>query len=472
MPTTAELDRLDALVDKLTPLSQTMQGELIRANAWNDLVGTVIELARTVLASAKDETIPPHTHTEQVGLAWLDPRLRSLIERGPIADPEATARLASAERELARTRDRFTTVDLGVREVRDRVTEISTRDLKREADVTETRRRLDGVTDSASEVASMRETLASVQKDLSTAIDVGRRLTVNGQPLDPVQLLDRVTAVEAIHDRLMTSTGELLDASVYERKLTELQNTLVTEQELEDALNQRRPRLNAPEKAAMLEELRTELTSSLSTSIATSEDRLRAEMVTRLGDVDARVNTAVGAAVPGIRDTVANSVRAEFDAKLDSRANTVSAQATTDLDLREKAIRADVDAKDASLQASITGFDATLKSAVDAARTQILADAQKQASTLVKQETQSVADRLTADLTAMVRTNMDSLAAGLTQTFQASLSSEISRVETDFKDGLTTVQKSLPRLVTTEFQNFQPKLDALIDTSVRKHLGT
>ena len=79
MPTVAELQRLDALINRLTPLSQVAQGELIRAQAWNDVVGTVIEVARAVLADAQVEVVPAHDHPEQVELSWLDPRLRSLI---------------------------------------------------------------------------------------------------------------------------------------------------------------------------------------------------------------------------------------------------------------------------------------------------------------------------------------------------------------------------------------------------------
>lgn len=471
MPTAAELDRLDALIEKLTPLSQTMQGELIRAGAWNDLVGTVIELARTVLASSKDETIPAHVHTEQVGLAWLDPRLRTLIERGPLADPEAAGRLASVERELTRTRGKFTTVDLGVREVRDRVTEISTRDLKREAEATDTRRRLDAMSDSRSELTTMRETLDAIHSDLATAIDVGRRFTVDGEPVDANLLLDRLSEVETVHERLKTATGELLDASVYERKLAELENSLVTEQELEDALNNRRPRLNAPEKAAMMDELRTGLTATLNTSVDRSADELRAEMVAKLGDLDNRVNTAISAAVPGIRDSVTATVQAGFDTALEARAAELQAQSKQELDAREAAIRADQQAKDDELAGSIGGFDAKLSAAIDAAKVQVLADAETKAIAIVKQETQAVADRLTTDMTALLRTNMDSLAADLTRTMQTTIADQTGALQTDFRTQLAGLEQNMPRMVQTEFQNFQPKLDALVDRTVRLHLG-
>jgi len=471
MPTTAELDRLDALIEKLTPLAQAMQGELIRASSWNDLVGTVIELARTVIAGAADATIPPHSHTEQVGLAWLDPRLRELIERGPLADPAAAGRLAAAERELARTRDRFTTVDQKVGEVRDRMTEVSTRDLKREADVTDTRRRMDAFDDSRTEITSMRETLGAIQADIANAIDVGRRLTVDGVPLDPAVLLGRLDEVESIHERLLTSTGELLDAGAYERRLVELENKLVTQQQLDDALNQRRPRLNAPEKEALLEQLRTELTASLQTSIDRTADDLRTEMTTRLGDIDARVSAAVSTAIPGVRDSVTATVRADFNAALDARATQIATTAVAELAAREAAIRADVDANDAVLRTSIAGFDTKLQSALDDLRTRVLADAEIRALAIAKQETQAVANQLTTDLTRLLETNMDALETRLKQTVDATVTSATARLESQFKTELTNVQRSLPRLVESEFQTFQPRLDAMVDASVRRNLG-
>src|SRR5688572_17289208 len=106
MPTVADLQRLDALVTRLTPLAQVAHGELIRAQAWNDLVGTVIELARAVLADSEEEVVPAHDHQEQVALSRLSPALRTLIERGPLSDPGSVARVADLERKLGQAHTR------------------------------------------------------------------------------------------------------------------------------------------------------------------------------------------------------------------------------------------------------------------------------------------------------------------------------------------------------------------------------
>ena len=74
MPTVAQLDRLKALVDRLTPLTQIQRGELIRAQDWNDVVGTLLEVARAVLADeVTPQTVPPHEHPDQVKTSLARP---------------------------------------------------------------------------------------------------------------------------------------------------------------------------------------------------------------------------------------------------------------------------------------------------------------------------------------------------------------------------------------------------------------
>ena len=133
MATSAELERLDALTKQLTPLTRTQAGALIRAQDWNAVVGALIDVARAILGSAAEATtVAPHEHTEQVTLGWLDPRLRSLIERGPLADPGAVARLGDVDRQVTRLNARLDGVDGQLGEVRNRVINVATRDLTRE----------------------------------------------------------------------------------------------------------------------------------------------------------------------------------------------------------------------------------------------------------------------------------------------------------------------------------------------------
>ena len=101
MPTVGELERLSALVARLTPLSAQERGDLITADDWNLLVGAVLEVARAVVDRDGEAAVAPHDHPGQVSLGWLDPKLRSLVERGGLQDPEGSVRLTGAERAVA-----------------------------------------------------------------------------------------------------------------------------------------------------------------------------------------------------------------------------------------------------------------------------------------------------------------------------------------------------------------------------------
>ena len=98
MATVAELDRLKALVDRLLPLSSRGRGEVIAAEDWNTVVGALLEVARAVVESGVGDAVPAHTHPDQVQLGWLEPSVRSLLERGPLDDPNAVARVNAIER--------------------------------------------------------------------------------------------------------------------------------------------------------------------------------------------------------------------------------------------------------------------------------------------------------------------------------------------------------------------------------------
>src|SRR5215470_16314028 len=223
MPTVAQLDRLKALVDKLTPLMQIQRGELIRAQDWNDVVGTLLEVARAVLADdVTPQTVPPHEHPDQVKTSWLDPTLRAILQGGPLVDPAQDGRLGEVERRASRLSSMLDQIQSDSSEVRNRVSEISTRDLTRQADITSVRRTVDGINARGDEIQALRVTLASIQKDVQVAVSVGSQLQVNGQTVDMAAIDQRISSVEQLRDRLRTPAGDLLDATQLESRLTEL----------------------------------------------------------------------------------------------------------------------------------------------------------------------------------------------------------------------------------------------------------
>src|ERR671930_2580017 len=101
MPTEAEIDRLQGLIAQLAPLAKRASGDLIKSADWDLVVDSLIAVARAQV-SEQVEPVKPHEHSEQVSIGWLDPKLRQLVEGGPLADPAQVARLGDVERRAER----------------------------------------------------------------------------------------------------------------------------------------------------------------------------------------------------------------------------------------------------------------------------------------------------------------------------------------------------------------------------------
>lgn len=314
MPTVADLERLSALTNRLNPLGKAAQGEIIRAEDWNALVGAVIEVARVVLAEERQITPAPHEHPDQVTVGWLDPRLRALIERGPLSDPAAMTRLSTLETKVERLAARIEEIASSVGSVRDSVTEVKTNDLTRQAEITGVRRVVEGLDDSRESVRELRETLGGLQKDVTTAVNLGQLLTVDGQPVDMTDLVTRVNRADELRESLRAPDGSVFNAQAFENRLTELTNTLVTQATLDEALETVRRDISPEQIAAIEGNLRNELLGQVNTSVDLLGSDLRAETNQRFAEVDATIETRLSDAMPNITTSVLNTVRPEIAA--------------------------------------------------------------------------------------------------------------------------------------------------------------
>jgi hypothetical protein len=348
MPTDVDLARLEALLGRLEPLAAKERGELIRSAEWNELVGTVSELTRTVLGEDRTTVVPPHEHNEQVALGWLSPALRRLLTEGPLGDAGAIGRLGKSERDVGRLAARLDGVVAELDGQRSQIAGVATNDLAREATLTDFGRRLTGIGDAREDVADVRRTLATVQTDVLRAIEVGQRLEVDGQPVDVEGLVNRVGELEQLRSRLTFSDGRLLDATEFQLQVQQLETRLVTEDELESALGTvRNPELPTEVLDAIATRAADAAGERLGTRLAQVEVDLRAEITSRFGEVDAVVAAAIAGAAPDITatavaraeslvgDAVAATdaaIRAALTAQLDSRIELLSTTFTAQLE--------------------------------------------------------------------------------------------------------------------------------------------
>ena len=342
MPTPQDLQRLRTLLTRLTAIGNAQRGELILADDWNALVAAVADVAQAVLAADAQPTVPPHEHLDQVTPAWLAQQLRDLIERGPLADPATQQRLIDFDQRLKRLSDQLDESRNRVDEFRGRLTDVVSRDLEREAAVTNVRRAVENVVDPRPDLINLRNTLASVQRDLGNVLQAAAKLTVNGQVVDVGALVNRVGQLEQLRDRLKFANGELLDAATVEARLTAVENKAVTQDQLDDAIKKRPIEVPPDVLSGVEDRIGTDLRNQVNQSLDAFGTQIRNETTTRLNGVGDIVTSRVNDALPGVTRDITNTLNAAIETARKSAVDAAAAAATQALDAREKSIRADL----------------------------------------------------------------------------------------------------------------------------------
>lgn len=349
----ADLERLQAVVGRLAPLSSAATGDLIRAQDWNALVAAVVDLARAVLAEGP-ATVPPHDHVGQVKSSWLDPRLATTLERGTFSDPESANRLGGAERAVTAVDGRVTSLTAELTQLRMRLNETLSRDLERQSQVSALGLRVSTVKDSTEDVQALRSTLTSVQDALGRALTVAQQLTVNGVPVDLGKMGQRVGDLESFREGLRGADGSLVDAARLKADIQAATATLVSKDQLTTALEARATALTPAQMATISSSVASSLRNELSVQFTQLGDALRAETTQRLNSVNDLVTSAVADAVPAVRDSALVKLRPEIAAAVSKSA--ADQQARTDQLFADnaKTMRAEFDTKLATTRTDLT----------------------------------------------------------------------------------------------------------------------
>jgi hypothetical protein len=353
MPTAQDLDRLRALVAQLKQIGSVQTGELIRATDWNTLAAAIADLARTVLATEADSTVPAHTHLDQVGLDWFTPSVRDLIQRGPLADPATQNRLTGIEQKLTRYGSQLDSTTQTVESFRGRLTDVATNDLARQSALTGVQRSLNNVIDPRPDIAAMRASLDAVQGNLSAVQEAAAKLTVNGQILDAGALANSITSLEGFRDSFKSATGQILDAATIENELADIKGRIVTKDELTQAFKDH-PLTIPPEEITGLEtRLGTTLRDQFNGQLQAIQTQIQGSVDKRLNSVGDLVTSRLNEATPGITQTVTNSLSPKIDAAQQAATNAANANTQTVVAAREQSILANVNDQIAALNAGV-----------------------------------------------------------------------------------------------------------------------
>ena len=503
---------------------------MIEAPHWNSLVGSVIEVARSVLAEDRTDVVPEHDHSDQVGVGWLDSKLRGLILEGGLNDPGGESQLFKLSRELESLSKQLDQMRDSLSQLKSDLSGISTRDLMRESDMTRVSRKIDGMADARDDVTALRQTFQTLEVDVKRAIEFGQTVVRNGQIINVADLLTRVERVETLRDSLTNSAGNVFNANDLERRLVQLQNTLVTEDELDEALKTVRTQVEGGLRSSILEESRE--VARLATSEAMdpisneSLDQLRERVDSLDAGIDTRINNATSDLAAKLRSTLQQETQTEIDrrmgvlkAEITKESESNLSNLSNSIDKEFSAFRQDVEKRISSeittrLEDSLKEFDGRLSAtdsriaelstrtdenlelsktnatriektrlellAADAASrktvsTQLL-DMEKKLNDSLTTRTNSLRDSLNEDLTASLNRQITDLEASLAKTAR-----EAARVETKLQTNelradvndivqnqMTVIQEDMEALIEKRFVTNSSRLNGLVAEEVAR----
>jgi hypothetical protein len=496
VPTIEELDRLRALLARLAPLAEKRRGELIEAAEWNQLTDALIALARTVLAEEREGAVTSHEHPDQVGVGWLEPKLRLLLERGPLADPAAVTRLTATERQLARVGARVEELAARLGDVRTRVTDVATRDFVRVTELDRVSRRIEGIGDARDDVNDLRRTLRDLDEDVRRAVEVGQRLDVDGTPLDARDVVDRLAALEELRSAWTAADGTILDAGELERRLAQVRAEAVAgpvdtgfiedavgrataglREEVVRAAAERAGRTAMEEAGRIVEELHASLGDELTAVRETVEAGLGELDTLVAASVERSAGGFVEAAVAGFEESV--TALGERIAKLDG-ALAATVASVNDLRNRVEVVRAegletnsrlrrDLDARVGELEAR-PAVEPTSEALVGAIAEQLRASLRDDIDARFEGERQELDAALAERVARSVQTEVALATAGVEGQMRAvvtdQLDAERARTDAVIAERVAVATEKLPGLVADEVRRSNAGVREVVATEV------
>lgn len=478
MPTVADLEKLNALINQLTPLTNVQRGELIEAASWNQLVSAVVEVARATLAERSVETVPEHQHPDQVALAWLDPRLRGLVLAGTQAEPAAQSKLSELSRKVDRVAGQLDALSDRIKKLAADVAGVETRDIERQSTVTDVSRRLEGVFDARGDVANLRSSLRTLEDDVRVAVELSRHVTdPSGQPIDFSNLATRIQGLEQLASDLTLSNGTTFTASAYDRDLQALRAELVTEGELTQALDGLRQFVEVDQRDLILEEARATTVSTIQSSLNGLSNQLQADFDRRFNTLEASIPDRINVAIADTETRLTAALRTERRDELEVRLATL----TTDIEQAREARL--VSFEQALLQTVGTRID-TLSADLDVRISDVLSSGLADVdSRLVAVET-DVRSALTlsqanaADLKT-TQTRMETMRRELQladSELNTKLTDRITRLEGEINrrvaDQVTLARSDLRTELQADLGVMRRDLETKLNDSIRKSVGT
>ena len=209
-------------------------------------------------------------------------------------------------------------------------------------------RQVSGLKSANDEVGALRLTLAGINQQIATVQSIADQLrSPDGQIVDVAQLHKQVSVLNDMREQFRDASGEVISGINIDQKIAAALNTLVSEEELIAAIEDRLGGLDSRIDSTITTQLSALLDQAISGTLNDFRDQLRRENNQLFEGLDATISTAVADQLPAISAAISKDFQAQMNARLKELQgvfNREMAQSTQNL--REERVKANAVLRD------------------------------------------------------------------------------------------------------------------------------
>ena len=307
---------LAAVLGSIASLGGRAPGSTLRADDWNALVAAVGAVARLSTGDGGTPGVAPDAPGElppgSVSMEELAPEVQNLLRSGPFADPELQGSKYSLERRLTAATERLAALEARLDALLASLHRTET-DLSRQgSDLRLVDQRVAGTAGLKAEVGDLRTLLGSVRTDVADVLVLRQQL----DGVDLGQLRVNVDELTSFRDAWRDDTGEVVTFGGFSRRLAEVTDRSVTDDELGPILDSRFETFvvdPGPIRTAVTNDLQAELVASKEEISRDSAATIAQALADLRATLDAEVARAVGGQVDAMTGRLSDIAAAAAD---------------------------------------------------------------------------------------------------------------------------------------------------------------
>jgi predicted nucleic acid-binding Zn-ribbon protein len=289
--------RVAKIVDSLTALGTVTKGAPLRADAWNTVVGALLDLARLALArdatedAQLDARYAPkqHSHIGEVDASWFTPAARDLLDQRTTGGNDVRADLQTVKDSVAAVQKNVADLQDQLKKLQLTVDGLNDKDQVLEQSFAKIDLKVEGLRVLQANVDKLQTSFGTIGPRLDDALAFRNQLLdASGQPISVSGLAGRVGALETNQENLKGPDGKLVRFRDFDARVTTLEGKALTKDNIDSAITDRLRTGNLFDPTAISDQVLVKVRADSDGKFKTVNDRLDG-LTAGVGDLTTKV---------------------------------------------------------------------------------------------------------------------------------------------------------------------------------------